>query len=85
MWLPIGAPWAEHLVDQCCAVPGGAHDDAVDVGALFGRAQDQMLNAPGAARPEEREPVLTPLTYEWHERMMRQEAADKARLREEFE
>ena len=44
-----------------------------------------MLNAPGAARPEEREPTLTPLTYEWHERMMRQEAADKARLREEFE
>ena len=85
VWLPIGAPWAEHLVDQCCAFPGGAHDDAVDVGSLFGRAQDQMLNAPGAARPEEREPTLTPLTYEWHERMMRQEAAEKARLREEFE
>lgn len=85
VWLPIGAPWAEHLVDQCCAFPGGSHDDAVDVGALFGRAQDQMLNAPGAVRPEEREPVLTPLTYEWHERMMRDEAAERRRRAEDFE
>ena len=85
VWLPVGAAWAEKLVEQCCGFPGLAHDDMVDVGSIFGRAQDQMLNAPGAVRPEEREPVLTPLTYEWHERMMRDEAAEKARLREEFE
>ncbi len=85
VWLPVGAKWAEDLVEQCCGFPGLAHDDKVDVGSIFGRAVDQMLNAPGAARPEEREPVLTPLTYEWHERMMRDEAAEKARLREEFE
>lgn len=85
VWLPVGAAWAEKLVEQCCGFPGLAHDDMVDVGSIFGRAQDQMLNAPGPAVAAAREPVLTPLTYEWHERMMRQEAADKARLREEFE
>lgn len=85
VWLPIGADWAERLVEQCCAFPGGAHDDMVDAMSLFGRGQDQMLNAPGAARPAEREKTLTPFTYEWHERMMAAEAADKARRSELFE
>lgn len=85
VWLPVGAKWAEDLVEQCCGFPGLAHDDKVDVGSIFGRAQDQMLNAPGPAAVPEREKVLTPLTYEWHERMMADEAADRKRRAEEFE
>jgi predicted phage terminase large subunit-like protein len=78
VYLPVGAYWADRLVDQCCAFPGGSHDDMVDVGSLFGRAMDVMVNAQGAAREEEREARLTPFTYEWHERTLQDELRAKA-------
>ena len=84
VYLPIGRDWAEALVDECCAFPGGAHDDFVDVGSLFGRAMDEMTNGlPDPVDPA-REAALTPFTYEWHERMLAQDAASKAARAEEF-
>ena len=84
VWLPVGEDWAENLVSQCCAFPGGAHDDAVDVGSLFGRAVDEMSNG-ARATVSEREKTLTPFTYEWHERMLAQEKAERSALAREFE
>lgn len=77
VWLPIGEDWAEELVSECCAFPGGSHDDLVDDGSLFGRAFDLMTNAAGASVAVAREETLTPLTYEWHERMLAMESAEK--------
>lgn len=86
VYLPAGAPWADRLVDQCCAFPGGAHDDMVDVGSLFGRAMDEMWDASKAAAPVEREKTLPgPLTYEWHERMLQMEKLEEASRAEYFE
>lgn len=85
VWLPIGEAWAEEFVKECCAFPGGAHDDMVDVGSLFGRAMDVMMNASGAGVAAEREKSLTPFTYEWHERMLAMEVAEKGKVSEYFE
>ena len=84
VWLPVGADWAEALVSQCCAFPGGAHDDKVDVGSLFGRAVDLMANGAKAPVVAERQ-TLTPFTYEWHERMLANDKAGRDRLAERFE
>lgn len=35
------SPWADRVIDQCVAFPGGAHDDAFDVMSLFCQAIDQ--------------------------------------------
>jgi len=85
VFLPIGAAWAEALVEQCCGFPGLPHDDKVDVGSLFGRAMDVMVNGPAASRPEEREKSLTPFTYEWHERTLADEMVAKAERGAYFE
>jgi predicted phage terminase large subunit-like protein len=45
---PAGAPWADRVIDQCVAFPGGEFDDAFDVCSLFGRAVNEVL----AARPK---------------------------------
>jgi len=84
VYLPIGEAWAEEFVAECCAFPGGAHDDFVDVGSLFGRAMGEMLNAPGAATAEEREKPLTPLTYEWWERQAKYENIERAERERQF-
>ncbi len=86
VWLPVGCEWAERLVEQCCSFPGGTHDDMVDVGSLFGRAMDAMWDASAAAKKPEREKVLPgPLTYEWHERMLQIEKAEKNEYARYFE
>jgi len=85
VWLPIGKDWAEELVDECCAFPGGAHDDFVDVGSLFGRAMGDMANGPMASVGVIREATLTPFTYEWHERMLAQDKAEAGNKRARFE
>ncbi|MGP1679665.1 MAG: terminase large subunit domain-containing protein [Burkholderiales bacterium] len=78
VWLPAGEAWAERLVDQCIGFPGAAHDDCVDVMSLFGRAMEVMWDADSPSRPPEREKVLPgPLTYEWHERMLEIEKAER--------
>ena len=56
----------------------------MDVGSLFGRAMDEMMNGQGDPAAAERERTLTPFTYEWHERMLAQEKADKAQRAGEF-
>lgn len=38
---PGGKEWAERVINQCVAFPGGAHDDAFDVMAWMGLAIDQ--------------------------------------------
>lgn len=38
---PSGHEWAERVINQCVAFPGGAHDDAFDVMAWMGLAIDQ--------------------------------------------
>lgn len=77
VFLPLGTDWAEAFVNECCAFPGGAHDDFVDCGSLFGRAMDIMVNGPAASTETDREKSLTPFTYEWHERMLRDEARER--------
>ena len=47
--------WAERVINQCVAFPGGAHDDAFDVMAWMGLAIDQAHPAiakPAPARPK---------------------------------
>jgi predicted phage terminase large subunit-like protein len=46
---PGGQEWAERVINQCVAFPGGAHDDAFDVMAWMGLAIDQAH--PAIARP----------------------------------
>ncbi len=64
VWLPVGAPWAERLVDQLCGFPSLTHDDAVDVCALVGRAVDQMAFARVPAGPEA-DTSLKPFSWKW--------------------
>ncbi len=51
---PAGRPWAERIIDQCVAFPGGRHDDAFDVMSLMCRAIDQAH--PAIVRPEQNKP-----------------------------
>jgi predicted phage terminase large subunit-like protein len=44
-------PWAERIIDQCVAFPGGAHDDAFDVMSWMGLAIDQAHPAIVRAAP----------------------------------
>lgn len=64
VYLPVGAPWAERLVDQLCGFPAVAHDDGVDVCSLFGRALDEMAYAqlPAAEKPDT---SLKPYSIKW--------------------
>jgi predicted phage terminase large subunit-like protein len=65
VYLPKGAPWAEDLVTQLCALPAGRYDDKADVAGLIGRALDKVPNAvkPPADRPR----GIKPFTAEWLE------------------
>ncbi len=51
---PAGQEWAERVINQCVAFPGGKHDDAFDVMAWMGLAIDQahpgIVQAPADAR-----------------------------------
>ena len=49
---PRGQEWAERVINQCVAFPGGAHDDAFDVMAWMGLAIDQAH--PAILPPEEK-------------------------------
>ena len=51
---PKGAPWAERVINQCVAFPGGAHDDAFDVMAWMGLAIDQAHPAIHREPPPEK-------------------------------
>jgi predicted phage terminase large subunit-like protein len=53
---PAGQEWAERVINQCVAFPGGAHDDAFDVMAWMGLAIDQAHPAivPAAEKPKPR-------------------------------
>jgi predicted phage terminase large subunit-like protein len=62
--LPRGAPWAERLVDQLCGFPAVAHDDGVDVCALFGRAVDEMAYA-RIPQEEEIDEGVKPFSWRW--------------------
>lgn len=85
VYLPTGRAWAEEFVEECLAFPGGSHDDFVDVGSLFGRAVDKMLNAEAASMPDERPKALTPFTYEWFERGQAESAARRKEQEAYFE
>lgn len=65
VYLPKGAPWAEKLVDQLCALPAGRYDDAADVAGLIGRAIDKVPNAsvPAAEKPR----GIKPFSVAWLE------------------
>ena len=64
VYLPLGVPWAERLVDQLCGFPAVAHDDGVDVCSLFGRALDEM--AYGRIPQEENvDEGLRPFSWRW--------------------
>lgn len=60
---PIRRKWVPHVVDQHCKFPGGKHDDAVDVGGLFGRGLDKMYGAHLPTPPER--PMIRPFTEAW--------------------
>lgn len=64
VYLPLGVPWAERLVDQLCGFPAVAHDDAVDVCGLFGRALDEMAYA-REPEAEEYDEGLKPFSWKW--------------------
>ena len=67
VYLPKGAPWAEELVEQLCALPAGRHDDKADVAGLIGRALDKVPNAttPAPSRPR----GIKPFSVAWLEYM----------------
>ena len=65
VYLPIGRPWAQRLVDQLCAFPAGKHDDACDVAGLIGRGIDDMMS-PHEPAQVQREQLL-PFTAKWLE------------------
>lgn len=48
---PHGKDWAERVIDQCVAFPGGAHDDAFDAMAWMGLAINQAHPAIAKAPP----------------------------------
>lgn len=58
-------PWARRLVAQLQAFPVVAHDDGVDVCALFGRAIDKMTWAYEEPEPEDYD--LKPFSVQWLE------------------
>jgi len=58
-------PWAHRLVEQLCAFPVVAHDDGVDVCAVFGRALDEMPWA--YIPPVEVHRDMKPFSVEWLE------------------
>jgi predicted phage terminase large subunit-like protein len=49
---PSGQEWAERVINQCVAFPGGAHDDAFDVMAWMGLAIDEAH--PAIVRPAQK-------------------------------
>lgn len=49
---PSGQEWAERVINQCVAFPGGAHDDAFDVMAWMGLALDQAHPAIARVGPK---------------------------------
>ncbi len=49
---PPGEEWAERVINQCVAFPGGAHDDAFDVMSWMGLAIDQAHPAIVKAAPK---------------------------------
>lgn len=49
---PRAALWAERVINQCVAFPGGTHDDAFDVMAWMGLAIDQAHPAIANAVPK---------------------------------
>jgi predicted phage terminase large subunit-like protein len=51
---PGGQDWAERVINQCVAFPGGAHDDAFDVMSWMGLAIDEAHSA--IVRPVAKEP-----------------------------
>lgn len=63
---PLRRPWADRVIDQLLAFPGGRYDDAADVCGLLGRGIDKMMkgNVPSA---QTRKPGLIPFTQEWLE------------------
>jgi predicted phage terminase large subunit-like protein len=65
VYLPINRPWAERLVAQLLAFPGGRWDDAADAAGLIGRLVDKMMDAKDD-RPEKRE-ELVPFSAKWLE------------------
>jgi predicted phage terminase large subunit-like protein len=52
-------PWADRVINQCVAFPGGKHDDGFDVNSIFGQALDQqrpgMLPPPNDDAPKKRD------------------------------
>lgn len=58
-------PWGDRFVNQCCAFTGqdGKVDDMVDVGSLFGRGIDEMVDALPELTPEQR--GVKPFTPAW--------------------
>ncbi len=51
---PVKEEWAERVINQCVAFPGGKHDDAFDVMAWMGLALDQAH--PGIVRRKDAKP-----------------------------
>lgn len=51
---PVKEEWAERVINQCVAFPGGKHDDAFDVMAWMGLALDQAH--PGIVRRKDEKP-----------------------------
>lgn len=45
-------PWAERVIEQCVAFPGGAHDDAFDVMSWMGLAIDEAHPAVVGSKPK---------------------------------
>lgn len=58
-------PWARRLAEQLCAFPVLAHDDAVDVASLAGRALDGMAFAYVPMEPKDSS--LRPFSVAWLE------------------
>ena len=71
--LPRNTAWAERLLVQLSAFPSGAHDDAVDVCGMIGRAIDKMRGFMPSSDGQKKK--LTPYSIEWmneQERFKRQ-------------
>jgi len=62
---PLRRPWADQVIDELVAFPGGRHDDAADCCGLIGRMLDKMTEAHIPVM--ESKPLLVPFTERWLE------------------
>lgn len=63
VYWPRGKYWANEIVEELVAFPGGKNDDAVDACALFGQNLNAQISGPGTDEAEEDIPRVGTLAW----------------------